>query len=337
MRRRALLATLAGVPTVALAGCTSPGSVSSGGSSLVGTSPTASLEMTPVRDADLPAKVLYSVDAGGETAALFERILDGGATLERTRPPFPENRHLTYDGTVYRLSHEVTGRTPATRYSVKVDVVQGSVADSETVRFADLPAVDRRAFARHGLADGSTVGVGTTFLYTDAERERSALVPDPAHSVIVWKDGSGAKWVVDDAYETTVNAYRYAAERVAAASEYGRRMRERFAFELADLLDAQRDIVETAVEEGRYVVPADETPPTALVSLADRFRDREQVRGLDEDGEGDLSGPYLVRYAGETYWTILLVGDGAFRTAEGTGETGGTATTTGTATTATSE
>ena len=324
MRRRALLATLAGVPTVALAGCTSPGSVSSGGSSLVGTSPTASLEMTPVRDADLPAKVLYSVDAGGETAALFERILDGGATLERTRPPFPENQNLTYDGTVYRLSHEVTDRTPATRYSVKVDVVEGSVADSETVRFADLPTVDREAFARHGLADGDTVGIGTTFLYTDAERERSALVPDSEYSVVVWENGARAKWVVEEAYDTTVNAYRYAAERVAAAGEYGRRMRERFAFELADLPDAQRKIVETAVEEGRYVVPADETPPPALVSLADRFRNREQVRGLDENGEGDLSGPYLVRHAAETYWTTLLVSDDAFRT---TGETGRTATT----------
>jgi len=38
-------------------------------------------------------------------------------------------------------------------------------------------------------------------------------------------------------------------------------MRDRFAFEFADLSSEQRDIVETAISDERYVVGPDDTPP----------------------------------------------------------------------------
>ena len=94
-------------------------------------------------------------------------------------------------------------------------------------------------------------------------------------------------------------------------------MRERFAFELAGLPEAQRDIVETAITEGQYIVGPDETPSDALVALANQFRGHEQAHGLDEDGEGDLSGPYLVQYQGDVYWTTLVVQRDAFQTTAG--------------------
>ena len=317
MHRRALLTAAATLLPASLAGCTGEHRHESS-SGLGAEDPTISLEMTAAADAQLPQKVLYSVGTeDGPTrrrARLLERVLDGGATVEGTRPPLPADRHLSYDGTVYRLSREVTDRTPATRYSVKVDVVEGSVDESESIRFSELPKVDREVFAENALADGDTVGVGTTLLYTDAEREHSALVPESNYSVITWENGSRAKWVVDDAYEATIRTYRYAADEVAPASEYGRRMRERFAFELSELSDAQREIVETAVEEDRYAVAADGSPSDALAALADRFRNREQAHALDAEGEGDLSGSYLVRYDGEVHWTTFLAYGGAFRT-----------------------
>ena len=314
MRRRALLSSVASTLPVALAGCTGEKSRLSAD---VAEAPTARLEMTSVTDEELPEKVLYTVrgySGSDEKGRLVDRAIDGGTTTEATRPPLPEDRHIFYEDTVYQLSHEVIERTPATRYSVKVDIVEGTVAESETIQFSELPDVDRETFAEKGLADGGVVGIGTTFLYTDAEREQSVLVPDSDYSVIVWENGSRAEWVVDDAYDTTLNTYRYTAERVASAAEYGRQMRERFAFELSDLSDAQRDIVETAIEEDQYVVEPDETPSAAFVSLTDRFRGREQAHGLGEDGEGDLSGPYLVRYGDEVYWTILVVRSEAFST-----------------------
>lgn len=91
-------------------------------------------------------------------------------------------------------------------------------------------------------------------------------------------------------------------------------MRERFAFALSGLSDPQRDIVETAIKEEQYIVGPDETPPSAFAALADQFRDHEQVHGLEEAGEGDLSGTYLVQYDGEVYWTILVVSGDALGT-----------------------
>jgi len=315
MRRRTVLATVAtSLPTL-IAGCTGPGGV--GGSDAAAEAPTARLELTTITDAKLPTKVLYTVhpaEGDDESAQLFDRILDGGATTKATRPPLPEQQHIAYQEGVYELAYEVVEETPATRYSVKVDIVTGSVTEADAISFADLPEVDQEEFAAHGLADGDPVGIGTTFLYTDAERERSVLVPESEYSYIIWDDGTEAEWVVDDAYDTTLNTYRYTAEQVATAADYGQQMRERFTFELSGLPEAQQEIVETAITDEPYVVGPDETPSDAFVALADRFRGHEQAHGLDEDGEGDLSGTYLIRYQGDVYWTTLVVQREAFQT-----------------------
>jgi hypothetical protein len=318
MRRRALLTTAATSLPAVVAGCTTPGGF--GGSNAAAEAPTARLELTTIADVELPTKVLYTVqpaEGDDETARLFDRILDGGSTTKATRPPLPEQRHIAYQDGVYELTYEVLEETPATRYSVKVDIVTGSVSDADAIQFAALPEVDQEEFAAHGLADGDPVGIGTTFLYTDADREQSVLVPESEYSYITWDDGTEAEWVVEDAYETTLNTYRYTAEHVATAADYGQQMREQFTFELAGLPDAQREIVEMAITDGQYTVGPDETPSEALVALADRFRGHEQVHGLDEDGEGDLSSTYLVQYEGEVYWTTLVVQRDAFQTTAG--------------------
>lgn len=274
--------------------------------------------MERLSDAELAEEVLHTVDAedggDGERGPLFADIVDGGATTRRVQQPLPADRHLGYEGNVYELSVEITEETPATRFSVLVDIVTDSVVESETIRFEELPEVDKKQFAAHGLADGDPIGIGTTFLYTDAEVEQSILVPDSEYSYIQWDDDTEAEWVVDDAFETTVNTYRYTASQVATMAEYGRQIRERFAFELSGLPAAQREIVQTAIEEGEYVVESEETPSGALAGLVDHFREQEQAHALDETGEGDLSGPYLVRFDGEVYWTILIVSAGTFET-----------------------
>ncbi|WP_089816077.1 hypothetical protein [Halomicrobium zhouii] len=273
--------------------------------------------MNPVTDAELPEKVLYSLQSYPDEdrdAALLKRIRDGGATTEGTRPPLPANRHIATDDAVVELSKEVVDETPATTYSVKVDIVQDSIQDDEAIRFADLPEVDRTVFSDKGLADGDVVGIGTTLLYTHEERKQSVLVPESEYSYIVWENGAEAEWVVDDSYETSLKTYDYSANEVATAAAYGQVMRERFAFEFADLSSEQREIVETAISDERYVVGPDETPPEPLVDLADQFRPQEQAKGLDESREDGLGGPYIVRYEGEIYWTTFDVNDESFAT-----------------------
>lgn len=307
--RRDLLGGTGTAVATALAGCTGPGGTeggAQGGAEL----PPATLRMEPVADPELPARVLYSIgieDGPDRRVELMDGILDGGTTVERTIPPFPEDQHIYYEDAVYVLSHEIIERTPATSYQIRVDIVQGTVVESEAVQFSDLPAIDREKFAAYGWDDGGSFGFGTSILYTHAEREKSALVPESAYSYIVWEDGSEAAWFVDDSHETTLNTYEYSAEQYLTAAEYGQRMRDQSAFELGALSDAEADIVQAAIDEDQYAVDHEQTLTPAFWSLADRFRPQEQAHGLREDGEGDLSGSYLVRYDGEVYWTVLLV------------------------------
>ncbi len=325
MRRRALLAS--GVALLPFAGCLStvPGGGGAAGSDMAAELPTASLSMEPVEDAAITPRVLYTVTpeygSGRRTpeAALIDRIeREGSTTTERTRPPLPGDRPLAYDGTVYRLAYEVIEETPATRFSVKVDIVNGDEREDRTIEFSELPAVDREVFERNGLASGEVVGIGTTLLYTDREVERSMLVPETDVSVIEWASGAEAEWVVDDAYETTLNTYRYTIEGTTPASEFGARVRERVEWELSGLPDAERDIVEAAVED-RYVVPPDEAPPPALESLVERFRRHDRVEESTSEYRNGVSGPYLVRYDGEIYWTQLSVRPSAFGSGTETG------------------
>lgn len=192
-----------------------------------------------------------------------------------------------------------------------MDIVEESPDESETVHFARLPAVDREKLTEYGFADGDPIGIGTTVLYTNAERDQSVLVPDPKYSVIVWENGKQAEWIVDRARDTTLNTYGYTAEQIATAAKYGQQMRERFAFELSGLSDTQQDIVETAIDEGRYVVGGDENPSSAFIALVDRFREYKQTHGFDDDGDGSSGRrrQHIVEYAGDVYWTVLVVDD----------------------------
>lgn len=301
----------------ALAGCTgNTGRLASGNGAVE--APTASFEMTATTPADL-AEVVLPVFDGDERSdrrvRLFERVLDGGATAEGTDPPL-HTGHYIHEGTVYDLSREVVERTPATRYSVKMDIVQETPGPSAVVRFSDLPAVDRETFAERGLAEGEVVGIGTTLVYTDAERERSALVPESEYDVVAWSDGTRAEWVVDDAYDTTLKTYRYTADQIGTQVEYGRRVRDRFAFELSRLSDAERSVVETAVAKEQYVIEADATPSPAFATLVGRFEEREQLRDLDDgvESDGEVSGTYAVRYDGDLYRVDLAVQDDSFGT-----------------------
>lgn len=319
MRRRALLTSVAIAVPSALAGCTdlNPlGGTGSGNGNGAGEieGPTASLKMEAMNDTELLSEGLIGRIGDSSNAKLLDRILDGGATVEKTRPPLPKDQHLFYDNAVYQLSYEVVERSPATFYSVKVDIAKEPASEAETIRFSELPAVDRETFTKNGLASGKTIGIGTRFLYTDAERKRSVLVPESDYSNIVWKDGSRAEWDVDGSTDTTQKAYRYTAERINTASEYGRRLRERFGFELSNLSDAERDIIETAIKENQYLVASDESPSSALVSLTDRFRTHEQAHRFNEDSGGGLSGSYIVRYENTTYWASFTVTRESFPT-----------------------
>lgn len=303
MDRRALLAAAAAALPTAVAGC-----VGVRTQDAVAEVPTARLEMEPVNDADLPGRVLYSAeDPSSERGKLAEAAVDGGTTVEATRPLVPEGREIAGPNGVYELSYEVVDRTPATAFSVKLDIVQGTVAEERAVQFADLPTVDRETFSEHGLEMGEIIGIGTTLLYTAEAVEKSELVPESDYDYITWENGNAAEWVVDDSYEQTLKAYRYAGMKVDSLAGYGERLREKFAFDLDSLSAAEQAVVEQAIGD-QYVVPPEETPTPGLRSLVAVFRGKAEIRGLAEEPDGNpasASGRYLTCYNGTVYLTRL--------------------------------
>lgn len=305
MQRRPLLTGVGIGVGAALGGC-----LGLGGSQTLGAElPAASLEMTARTDAELPFEVLYDTrDTNGRREELLATVADSGtATVETTRePPLPVDSPVAGEGEVWKLSAEVTQETPATSYSVLLDIVQGTVVEARSVAFGDLPTVDREKFAVRGFDEGEVVGIGTSMLYTDEERAKSALVPEPAFDYITWENGNHATWQVDGLTETSIKTYRYTAESSTPLAAYGAAMRKQLGFSFDSLSTDERDIIKQAVDGG-FSVETGRTPTAAFESLAARFEGRPRLRALYEEANDDPGGwgRYLVAYDGSHYATRL--------------------------------
>lgn len=309
MRRRQVLASASLLP---VAGCLGLGPGGGNGSlDMAAELPTASLSMDAVTEADVARKLTHHEMSDDERTVL-DRVVDGQRTTGwHLEPPVHTSIPALHEGTVYRLSTTVADSKPATVYSVVVDVPDRTPAPDEVVTFDDLPAADRETFAARGLDDGGFVGFGTTFVYTPDEADQSVLVPDSEYGYIRWEDGTTASWAVDGSWETELKRYRYTAEGLGSADEYGGRIRDRYTFELSGLPTDERDIVGEAREaEDGYTVDTDATPSSAFESLVDRFRPHDEV-AVHDDPDPDVSGSYLVRYEGAVYWTSLRLSSDA--------------------------
>ncbi|WP_224268082.1 hypothetical protein [Haloprofundus salinisoli] len=320
MRCRQFLASAAALLPAALGGCaTLPGTdvMSGNGQPAVAYAPTASVDMTAVGDIDVAERTTYELGPLDAPQHRFvaDVVENGPTTTEGTEPEIPADVLAVYDGSVYRLAQTVENRRHATAYSVLIDIVQGAVEEDDIVQFGDLPAADREVFAARGFDEGEIIGIGTGLVYTDEQRDASALVPEPERTVIVWENGERARFSVNGSHEVELKTYRYTAETVMEdAAAYGREVRESHEFSLSGLSSAERSVVDEAVEsEHGYTVPHDESPPDALVSLVDRFRPQDPVEGGQN---GRVSGSYLVRYDDTVHWTSLYLNESAFESRE---------------------
>ncbi|SEO82988.1 hypothetical protein SAMN04487948_105366 [Halogranum amylolyticum] len=310
MHRRTLLASGAVLTLSGLAGC-----LGFGAETAVGTLPTASLRMEPVSDATIATRRTYGrgVDEESPEYDLVRAAVDDGPTrVDDTEPPFPADRPFVFEDGVYELSVDVVDSRPATTFFVVLDPAEGDVADEESVAYADLPEVDRAVFERRGWDDPGFLGFGTSVRYLDAHVPDSALVPDPAYSVVVWDAETRGEFSVDGSRETPLRTYEYTASVVAdSAATLGRELRERYEFTLSGLSAAEREIVAEAVDgDDGYVVPADHPLPDAMRRLGSRFRSRDDVEYAGSETGDDppsVDGTYLVRYDEEVYWTRIHV------------------------------
>ncbi|MEF8852926.1 MAG: hypothetical protein V5A28_10970 [Haloarculaceae archaeon] len=270
-----------------------------------GCSAAGSLSMEPVDDAELAREASVELPDGPDDAVVRRAVENGTATVVDRRPPVTEQLPFRHEGRFYAVNYTETGTEPGYDVSVRIDYNASSV-DGEVVDYADLPAVDRRLLAdalertdlpEERLQEGYDFGVGRT--YTESEGETSALVEGPTVDAVRYE---GEVYPVDVSVEsTTLMVYRYEATLVADSPDaYAGQLRDRYAFTLSGLSEAERGVVEEARNDTFY---AENDDNEGFASLVERFRDRRAVE------ETEYSGSFVVRYDGQLYWVGVDYGN----------------------------
>ena len=266
------------------------------------------MTMEPVTDGELAERASRGIGPAGapaddpEARAIRSAIENGSGTIEAQSPPVGEGKPFAYEGAYYDLSWEVIGERTATSVSLVVDY-NATDPEGRRIAYEDLPAADRRALSslippeERYAESGQSMGAVST--YNDTEVEASVLVPEQRYDVVVY-EGDAYAVELDGTREVTVNTYRYSATEVADGSaEYAGDLKEEYAFTLSGLSDAERALVETAIEDGYY---AEDRDDETFRSVARRFTSHEAIE------PGDTYGDWIVRYDGETYWAHLEYG-----------------------------
>jgi len=277
-----------------LAGCSAPGG----------------LDMDPADDAavadeastaleDLPP---VHLESGRPPRELVRTAVQNGSTdVTAFTDPLEVDLPFQVDGAYYNLTETVVDTQTTNAVTIEVEY-DSTTTNGSAIDYADLPAVDRAAldalFPQRvpPREEGPDFGVGAT--YSDADLEASVLAPTQEYDAVV-VDGQRHALTVSDPRETTVRTYRYAATEVAPDdSAFAAQLRDRYAFTLSDLSDAERDVVTSAIDGGYSADSSDD----AFEALVERFRSRAAVV---DDGS---SGTWLVRYEGTLYLADLRYG-----------------------------
>lgn len=272
-----------------------------------GCSADGSLRMQPVDDeglADEASNELRDDELDRDAAIVRDAIENGSTTVVDDRPPVEEELPFRHQGRFYDVSYTEAGTEPGYDVGIEIDYNASSV-EGEVVDYEELPAVDRRALTdllrpidrdEERLEPGYDFGIGST--YTEDDAESSVLVPTQEYDAIRY-EGETYPIRVDSDSET-LTVYRYGSTLVAeSAGEYGQQLREEHEFELSDLSDAEREVVDNAINDTNYIEDSDNE---GFDSLVDRFRAHDPVAETDYDGQ------YVVRYDGQLYWAEMNYG-----------------------------
>ncbi|QLC32667.1 hypothetical protein EFA46_000060 [Halarchaeum sp. CBA1220] len=288
--RRHHLVLAALLPLVLLTGCSAAGSIS----------------MDPVSNADLADHASRDAPPGDaepdpEARLIRDAIRNGSATIEGRSAPVEADLPFAYRGSYYDLSWTAAGEREATSVDLEVDYNASNVS-ANRIAYDDLPEVDRRALdtlfpPRHDpRADGYDLGVGAT--YTDAEANRSVLVPTQEYDAVVY-DGDAYPIRVSDVRPVTLTTYRYTSTVVANDSDdYARQLKDEHLFTLGDLNESERAVVSEATNGSYY---AESTDDSAFRGVLERFRAHDD----DAVEYEETRGSWVVRYNGTVYWADL--------------------------------
>lgn len=280
MRRRTVLASGTAL-LAALAGCAHPDTV---------------LDMEAATASDIVDEVTVTVSPDSDDAALVsEAVDDGSATANDTSPALDPEEPILFEGRVYDVSVTEGGSREATRHEIAIDYNPGEVTPEHgEIAYEDLPEADRDALGelvppRERRPEGDGFDMGVHYTYDETEAERSVLVPDQRYDVVTYEGERFRIQVTTQRVEET--EYRYEVTEVADVETYADRVREQYLFPLSGLSEAEREVVEEAIDSNHF------GDSDAFRSVVDRLQEHP---GLNVH---DFDGTWLAEYEGVEYIT----------------------------------
>jgi len=283
MRRRQFLASGTALLSVAVAGCGHPSVV---------------LDMDDATAADIADEV--SMSPGPESAEYTvssEAIENGFATRRGRYELFDQTDTVRIDDAFYEVSETALESSDVTVYEVRIDFdPANSTAEIGEIAYEELPTADRQRLDsiisddNPPTGDGYDVGVG----YGTAEEvgDGSVFVPERQYDIIV-HDGDRYRVTVSTR-TTTETEYRYEATEVASdVDSFADQIRDQYLFTLSGLSEAEREVVEEAIDGGYF------EDNEAFESVTDRIREHEGIEVTDS------YGTWLLEYEQVEYLTYV--------------------------------
>lgn len=294
MRRRLILAAVAVLAALALAGCADAA---------------GSVRMQPVNDTALADRASEETTGAGFYPAIDRQrtarqvIANGSGTVVDHRPPLASSLPYEYRGRYYNLSYEVVDSQSGVQTMVRVDY-NATDPNGTRLAFDELSAADRAKlrpmfenppdFRREGPEGELALD------YVESAAGSSTLLDHEDEQVVVAYDGREYAVGVAGTREVTLDTYRYEATRVAESPEtYADALTRRYGFTLSNLNENETAVVESALDDSYY---ADSTDDAGFDALVDRFLAHPAVE------RDDNSGHWIVRYEGQRYWVELRFG-----------------------------
>ncbi|EMA22305.1 hypothetical protein [Haloarcula argentinensis] len=283
MRRRQFLASGTALLSVAVAGCGHPSVV---------------LDMDDATAADIADEVSMSPDPEStEYTVASEAIENSSATRRGRHELFDQIDTVRIDDAFYEVSETALESSDVTVYEVRIDFdPDDSTAEIGEIAYEELPAVDRQRLDPiisdddPPSGDGYDVGVG----YGTAEEvgNGSVFVPEQQYDIIV-HDGDRYRVTVSTR-TTTETEYRYEATEVASGVDsFADQIRDQYLFTLTGLSEAEREVVEEAIDGGYF------QDDEAFRSVTDRIREHEGIEVTDS------YGTWLLAYEQVEYLTYV--------------------------------
>jgi len=279
--RRRLLSALAVGGVAAVAGCGHPAVV---------------LDMEAASAETITDELSTAVDPDSEGSAVVKTARENGsATRTGRRELFDRAEVVRVDDAFYEVSATRVGSGEVTVYEVRIDFDPADpTAERGEIAVGDLPETDRErlesALSDENPPDGEGYDIGIGYGSAEEVGDDSVLVPDQEYDILV--DGDDRYRVEVESRTAEETTYRYEVSEVAPTVEaYAAQIRERYLFALEGLSEAERAVVDQAVEGGYF------ENDDAFQSVVDRIRDHEGI-SVDE-----FYGTWLLEYDGSEYVT----------------------------------